>query len=180
MDNEALNNIDDESEPLKGQKIPHIDEKTQSPAKTPEMEEPSIEEQQNALPKDKLYHWQACQMAKSLIDNTINKSLENYQRYPNVPSSAVFEDPWYHLLKGKKVEDTAITMAIREHGLSRASASTSLQPLTSIDDGTYDDVKGEYSEDSHYNFDNQEAIIDRAIAEAINQKGLSVLGTDNG
>lgn len=36
------------------------------------------------------------------------------------PASYPFEDPWYHLFRGNQMEDTAVTMAIRNYGLVRS------------------------------------------------------------
>lgn len=65
--------------------------------------------------REKLRCWQACQVAQGFVNNTINSVLENYRKSP--PSSHRFEDPWYCLLRGNQMEDTAVSMAIRNHGL---------------------------------------------------------------
>ena len=75
------------------------------------------EEELDRRAREKLRGWQACQVAKSFVDNTINRVLENYIMSP--PFSYPFEDPWYRLFRGNQMEDTAVTMAIRNHGLVR-------------------------------------------------------------
>lgn len=80
-----------------------------------ERHDESISEEDDRRAREKLRCWQACQVAKGFVDNTINRVLENYHKSPAM--SHPFEDPWYCFLHGNQMEDTAVSMAIRNHGL---------------------------------------------------------------
>lgn len=88
-----------------------------------------INEEEDRLAREKLRRWQACQVAKSFVDNTINRVVANYRM--SSPTSPPFEDPWYCLLRGNRMEDTAVSMAIRNYGLVPA---LNLIPICSLDD----------------------------------------------
>lgn len=155
--------------------------------------------------REKLRGWQACQVAKGFVDNTINRVLENYIMSP--PLTYPFEDPWCRLFRSNQMEDTAVTMAIRNHGLVRSMDFAQAQSLfeermpdfprnlsgvspqiatTSADASLLTDSEaastsgeGDWSEDK-YDSDQQQDFLDRAVAEAIKKKGLSALSVDYG
>lgn len=58
-----------------------------------------------------LERWQACQVAKGFVDNTINRVMENYILGPQADPSQ------FRLFRGTEMENTAVMMAIRNHGL---------------------------------------------------------------
>lgn len=76
-----------------------------------------IDKEEDQQSREKLRGWQTAQVARGLVDNTINHVLEKYRMSP--PASYPFEDPWYLLLRGNGMEDTAVTMAIRNYGIFR-------------------------------------------------------------
>lgn len=76
--------------------------------------------------REKLKRWQACQVAKGYVDNTINVVLENYIMVTS--SSCSVEESRFQLFRGNDMEDTAVMMAIRNHGLVQ---STGLIPQSS-------------------------------------------------
>ncbi|XP_043671571.1 uncharacterized protein LOC122630766 [Vespula pensylvanica] len=68
--------------------------------------------------REKLRRWQACQVAKGFVDNTINKMLENFI----VPSESYsLGDPEFRVFRGNDMENTAVMMAIRNHGLVQST-----------------------------------------------------------
>ncbi|XP_016921984.1 uncharacterized protein LOC108003914 isoform X2 [Apis cerana] len=69
--------------------------------------------------REKLKRWQACQVAKGYVDNTINKVLENY--IMGTSSSYSLEESRFQLFRGNDMEDTAVMMAIRNHGLVQSA-----------------------------------------------------------
>ncbi|OXU17139.1 hypothetical protein TSAR_006437 [Trichomalopsis sarcophagae] len=164
-----------------------------------------IDEEEDRRAREKLRGWQACQVAKGFVDNTINRVLENYITSP--PASYPFEDLWYRLFRGNQMEDTAITMAIRNHGLGRSLdlaqspsllaervsnvpqnsentqapvATTSSEALLLTDsEAASNSGEGDWLDDT-YDSDHQQDFLDRAVAEAIKKKGLSTLSVDYG
>ncbi|XP_023246650.1 uncharacterized protein LOC111643305 [Copidosoma floridanum] len=118
--------------------------------------------------------------------------------------SGTFQDPWYCLFRGNRIEDTAISAAIRNYGLIRsldinslvdekapnvpqssetvqesAAAMSSEAMLTSLDKaGNSSEVESWLT--STYDSDHQQDFLDRAVAEAIKKKGLSALSVDYG
>ncbi|XP_050596844.1 uncharacterized protein LOC126925392 [Bombus affinis] len=71
--------------------------------------------------REKLKRWQACQVAKGYVDNTINVVLENYIMVTS--SSYSVEESRFQLFRGNDMEDTAVMMAIRNHGLVQSGQS---------------------------------------------------------
>ncbi|KOC61603.1 hypothetical protein WH47_05750 [Habropoda laboriosa] len=71
------------------------------------------------LAREKLKRWQACQVAKGYVDNTINKVLENY--IMGTSTSYSLEESRFQLFRGNDMEDTAVMMAIRNHGLVQSA-----------------------------------------------------------
>ncbi|XP_015182188.1 PREDICTED: uncharacterized protein LOC107069406 [Polistes dominula] len=63
--------------------------------------------------REKLRRWQACQVATGVVDNTINNMLEDL--IPNESFSV--EETEFRLLRESDMENTAVMMAIRNHGL---------------------------------------------------------------
>lgn len=64
---------------------------------------------------EKLKKWQACQVAQGFIDNAVNKLLENCTS--GIPTFDVLEESISQLFARNDMVDTAVTMAIRNHGL---------------------------------------------------------------
>lgn len=87
--------------------------------KTPYESEHTVQDAENVEQEDierreKLRRWQACQVAKGFVDNTINKMLENFI----LPAESYsVEDPECRVFRGNDMENTAVMMAIRNHGL---------------------------------------------------------------
>lgn len=73
--------------------------------------------------REKLKRWQACQVAKGYVDNTINVVLENYIMVTS--SSYSVEESRFQLFRGNDMEDTAVMMAIRNHGLVQSAGLVS-------------------------------------------------------
>ncbi|XP_060830601.1 uncharacterized protein LOC132915003 [Bombus pascuorum] len=73
--------------------------------------------------REKLKRWQACQVAKGHVDNTINVVLENYIMVTS--SSYSVEESRFQLFRGNDMEDTAVMMAIRNHGLVQSAGLVS-------------------------------------------------------
>lgn len=69
--------------------------------------------------REKLKRWQACQVAKGFVDNTINKIVENY--IAGASSPYPLEESMFQLFGGNDTEDAAVTMAIRNHGLVQST-----------------------------------------------------------
>ncbi|XP_063974525.1 uncharacterized protein LOC135161143 [Diachasmimorpha longicaudata] len=166
---------------------------------------PEIEtefERTERLIREKLRRWQACQMAKGFVDNTINRVMENYILGPQVDASQ------FRLFRGNEMEDTAVMMAIRNHGLVHSgqfedenpiyqSFSTSMErekfsesmnfgiPLgatsstimsSSGHEGNCEDGVKDKNDDGG----DEQDFLERAVAEAIKIKGLSALSVDYG
>ncbi|CAK9817830.1 hypothetical protein ANTPLA_LOCUS9506 [Anthophora plagiata] len=71
------------------------------------------------LAREKLKRWQACQVVKGYVDNTINKVLEKY--IMETSTSYSLEESRFQLFRGNDMEDTAVMMAIRNHGLVQSA-----------------------------------------------------------
>lgn len=83
----------------------------------PPVEEVEAQEfdEEERLSREKLKGWQALQVAKGFVDNTINRVMERYIMAST--GSFFLEDPWMRSFRGDEMEDTAVSMAIRNHGL---------------------------------------------------------------
>ncbi|KAK1117568.1 hypothetical protein K0M31_016598 [Melipona bicolor] len=92
--------------------------------------------------REKLKRWQACQVAKGYVDNTINKVLENYIMVTS--SSYSLEESRFQLFRGNDMEDTAVLMAIRNHGLVQSAG------LVSQSNAFYSDKAPGYWTNSEY------------------------------
>lgn len=92
--------------------------------------------------REKLKRWQACQVAKGYVDNTINKVLENYIMVTS-PSYSL-EESRFQLFRGNDMEDTAVLMAIRNHGLVQSAG------LVSQSNAFYSDKAPGYWTNSEY------------------------------
>lgn len=82
--------------------------------------------------REKLKRWQACQVTKGSVDNTINRMLENYITASSLSYS--LEDSRFCLFGGNDMENTAVMMAIRNHGLVQSAELVS-QPDTFYNNG---------------------------------------------
>ncbi|KAK9301780.1 hypothetical protein QLX08_005981 [Tetragonisca angustula] len=149
--------------------------------------------------REKLKRWQACQVAKGYVDNTINKVLENYIMVTS--SSYSLEESRFQLFRGNDMEDTAVLMAIRNHGLVQSAGlvsqsnafysdkapgywtntTTSASSLRLNDSKSEEDYnRFDWDLDKIDESDQQENFLERAVAEAIKKKGLSALSVDYG
>ncbi|XP_051162922.1 uncharacterized protein LOC127282607 [Leptopilina boulardi] len=72
-------------------------------------------DEEERLSREKLKGWQAFQVAKGFVDNTINHVMEHY--IMATTGNFFLEDPWMRSFHGDEMEDTAVSMAIRNHGL---------------------------------------------------------------
>ncbi|XP_023246658.1 uncharacterized protein LOC106643584 isoform X2 [Copidosoma floridanum] len=187
--------------PAKRQKI--LENQSEAELEPPDPENPEevvIDEEEDRRSREKLRCWQTCQVIRGFIDNAINSAIENCSMSP----SGTFQDPWYCLFRGNRIEDTAISAAIRNYGLIRsldinslvdekapnvpqssetvqesAAAMSSEAMLTSLDKaGNSSEVESWLT--STYDSDHQQDFLDRAVAEAIKKKGLSALSVDYG
>ncbi|XP_058807764.1 uncharacterized protein LOC131673639 isoform X2 [Phymastichus coffea] len=161
-----------------------------------------IDQEEDRRARAKLNSWQACQVAKGFVDDAINRVLENYIISP--PASYPFEDPWYRLFQDNQMEDTAVSMAIRNYGLVRSldltqspslvnecisnvpeNSENTQAPTTTattnplLIDSEAASTSGDWLDDT-YDSDHQQNFLDRAVAEAIKKKGLSTLTVDYG
>lgn len=77
-----------------------------------------------------IYRWQTRQMAKAVVDNTINKVLEGMGFTP-LPHDAedIFDDVMFNpppVVAGN-IEDEAVLMAIQHHGLQKPCTCSHIQ-----------------------------------------------------
>ncbi|XP_011300306.1 uncharacterized protein [Fopius arisanus] len=150
------------------------------------------------LIREQLRRWQACQVAKGFVDNTINRVMENYILGPQADASQ------FRLFRGTDMEDTAVMMAIRNHGLVHSgqledegndiyqSFSNSLErdesknfgiPLAATSSKTSPSGVDNCQENMRDKIDDggdEQDFLERAVAEAIKIKGLSALSVDYG
>ncbi|XP_031829957.1 uncharacterized protein LOC116425861 [Nomia melanderi] len=82
--------------------------------KNSDTKEETIEDPEH-VQYEKLKKWQMCQVAKGFLDNTINKVLENY--IMGAPPSYPLDESRFQWIRENDMEDTAVLMAIRNHGL---------------------------------------------------------------
>lgn len=156
--------------------------------------------------EEKLKLWQAFQEEEGSMDNTINEVLA-YYRMMHPPDPLEEESSVgsrFHLsYRRNDMEDTAVTMAIRNHGLVQ-SADLALQPpyckcigvncsfsskcMYELEDFPYGAVYSTVETgkcdaldaDKVYECDQPEDFLERAVGEAIKKKGLSALSVDYG
>ncbi|KAL6261244.1 hypothetical protein P5V15_008767 [Pogonomyrmex californicus] len=155
--------------------------------------------------EEKLKLWQAFQEEEGSMDNNINEILA-YYRMMHPPDSLEEESVGSRLhlsYRGSDMEDTAVTMAIRNHGLVQ-SAELALQPhyckcigvdcsfsskcMYELEDFPYGAVYSNVETgrcnsldaDKVYECDQPEDFLERAVGEAIKKKGLSALSVDYG
>ncbi|XP_011060959.1 PREDICTED: uncharacterized protein LOC105149913 [Acromyrmex echinatior] len=156
--------------------------------------------------EEKLKLWQAFQEEEGSMDNSINEVLAYYRMmHPPDPLEEESVGSRFHMLyRGNTVmEDTAVTMAIRNHGLVQ-SAELPLQPhyckcigvdcsfsskcMYELEDFPYGAVYSNVETgrcnaldaDKVYECDQPEDFLERAVGEAIKKKGLSALSVDYG
>lgn len=155
--------------------------------------------------EEKLKLWQAFQEEEGSMDNSINEVLAYYRMmHPPDPLEEESVGSRFHLsYRGNDMEDTAVTMAIRNHGLVQ-SAELALQPhyckcigvdcsfsskcMYELEDFPYGTVYSNVETgrcnaldaDKVYECDQPEDFLERAVGEAIKKKGLSALSVDYG
>lgn len=155
--------------------------------------------------EEKLKLWQAFQEEEGSMDNSINEVLAYYRMmHPPDPLEEESVGSRFHMsYRGNDMEDTAVTMAIRNHGLVQ-SAELPLQPhyckcigvdcsfsskcMYELEDFPYGAVYSNIETgrcnaldtDKVYECDQPEDFLERAVGEAIKKKGLSALSVDYG
>lgn len=155
--------------------------------------------------EEKLKLWQAFQEEEGSMDNSINEVLAYYRMmHPPDPLEEESIGSRFHLsYRGNDMEDTAVTMAIRNHGLVQ-SAELALQPhyckcigvdcsfsskcMYELEDFPYGAIYSNVETgrcdaldaDKVYECDQPEDFLERAVGEAIKKKGLSALSVDYG
>ncbi|KAL0127226.1 hypothetical protein PUN28_005493 [Cardiocondyla obscurior] len=155
--------------------------------------------------EEKLKLWQAFQEEEGSMDNSINEVLAYYRMmHPPDPLEEESVGSRFHLsYRGNDMEDTAVTMAIRNHGLVQ-SAELALQPhyckcigvdcsfsskcMYELEDFPYGTVYSNVESgrcnaldaNKVYECDQPEDFLERAVGEAIKKKGLSALSVDYG
>ncbi|XP_049791612.1 uncharacterized protein LOC126198986 [Schistocerca nitens] len=124
-----------------------------------------------------LHRWQARQVARCFVDNTINRVLEDMGLVPlppgNVPPPPLLEDGTEQSSVDSRggghteLEDEAVLMAIHSHGLQRPSTLTQQQrhrQTVPVCSAPTEPVVAEHSD-----------FLDAAVAVAIEKKGLGTL-----
>ncbi|XP_078041364.1 uncharacterized protein LOC144472288 isoform X2 [Augochlora pura] len=143
--------------------------------------------------REKLIKWQMCQLTAAFLDNIMNKSLENYVM--GTSSSYPLQESRFQAIRGNDMEDTAVLMAIRSHGLVRSvelvsqsngfysgnfgnfgnsiatTSADSIRLNNSSNMEDYNDWDLDKVDDNYQ----QENFLERAVAEAIKKKGLIAL-----
>ncbi|XP_065157356.1 uncharacterized protein [Atheta coriaria] len=117
-----------------------------------------------------LEQWQASQMAKGYIDNTINSLLEMWKIAPF--DSDVMED----LENDEQVEDEGILMAIQSHGLQ--TSAPALQSHSKPTDATTSHKTAAFRTANNTpvaieSVDNDDQFLSAAVSAAIKKKGLT-------
>ncbi|XP_018322254.1 uncharacterized protein LOC108734971 [Agrilus planipennis] len=133
-------------------------------------------------PKNQDYYlqkWQARQLAKGFIDNTINKVLESWKISP-FDATDLIETCENDTL----VEDRGILMAIQSHGLQSNVDGNSLYPvndpyqseISSFSDSDLENYQNAQNElmktDSNEAVNDPTTFLDTAVSFAIQKKGL--------
>ncbi|KAF5285437.1 hypothetical protein FQA39_LY16691 [Lamprigera yunnana] len=124
-----------------------------------------------------LQRWQARQVAKGYMDNTINRVLETYMFNQCIDASDLVEDCG----NDDQVEDEGILMAIQSHGLQ--SADNNWNGLNTKWDNEIESNKiEEFALDNYQNIHNEmlkskitdeNNFLEAAVSVAIQKKGLS-------
>lgn len=115
-----------------------------------------------------LQKWQARQIARGYIDNTINSVLENWSN-TNAPFDA--EDFVENCINDGHVEDEGILMAIQAHGLQ--SKETSQQRSTAEAEQLNDSTRQKLDVRNEADFVYPVDVLNTAILVAIEKEGLS-------
>lgn len=159
--------------------------------------------------RERLKRWQARQVAKAFVDNTINRVLENYVVAPPFGEHS-------REARANDMEDRAVAMAIRNHGLVQPAnfipdpsprspersvndywigeqevqvhCTCPLSEQSGIEDAAGASTEGFGREETHDCWvgdkgdenNQQQDFLERAVAEAIKKKGLSALSVDYG
>ncbi|XP_029179149.1 uncharacterized protein LOC114946673 [Nylanderia fulva] len=161
--------------------------------------------------EEKLKLWQAFQEEEGSMDNSVNEVLAYYRMMPPLMHPPLLEEDSVgsrlHLsYRGNDMEDTAVTMAIRNHGLVQSvelavephyyrkrlgvdcSFSSVFKCMYELKDFPYETVYSNVETgrcnaldaDKVYECDQPEDFLERAVGEAIKKKGLSALSVDYG
>jgi len=149
--------------------------------------------------EEKLKSWQAFQEKEGSMDNNVNEILDYYRKLrPLVSEEEVSVDQlarFHFTFKENDMEDTAVAMAIRNHGLVQStklalegryckcrrklldSAMLSCEPVVSNVETKRCNT---LDTDKVYECDQPEDFLERAVGVAIKKKGLSALSVDYG
>lgn len=161
--------------------------------------------------EEKLKLWQAFQEEEGSMDNSVNEVLAYYRMMPPLMHPPLLEEDSVgsrlHLsYRGNDMEDTAVTMAIRNHGLVQSvelavephfyrkrigvdcSFSSVFKCMYELEDFPYGTVYSNVETgrcnalepEKIYECDQPEDFLERAVGEAIKKKGLSALSVDYG
>ncbi|XP_075235520.1 uncharacterized protein LOC142332786 [Lycorma delicatula] len=148
-----------------------------------------------------VHRWQTRQMAKAVVDNTINKVIEDMGIVPLDHDTDGFLDEAYETFQSPRnpanLEDAAVMMAIQSHGLQQKKCSCQnlpsesnaviqrtpfhhRPPYSSIQQEatSSNNVDGnvETTQQPHFEHD----FLAQAVAVAIQKKGLNAFNTDHG
>lgn len=148
------------------------------------------------------------QVVRGFVDNAINRIVERHLRLPQWSIGSMHECHFPRFLSNNEMEDAAVQMAIRNHGLVQsiqstdeyktnfcnaeeqlqmssqfspgASESTATSSSSSLKDFTADVTQAEWNAGRVDEPSQQHDFLERAVAEAIKKKGLSTLSVDYG
>lgn len=158
--------------------------------------------------EEKLKLWQAFQEEEGSMDNSINEVMAYYRMmHPSDPLEEDSISSRFHLsYRRNDMEDTAVMMAIRNHGLVQ-SAEMAFHPhyckcigvdsfsskcmykvenfpygavYSNVETGRCNMRLDALDTDKVYECDQPKDFLERAIDEAIKKKGLSALSVDYG
>ncbi|EZA59469.1 uncharacterized protein LOC105275256 [Ooceraea biroi] len=158
--------------------------------------------------EEKLKSWQAFQEKEGSMDNNVNEILDYYRKmHPLVSEDEVSVDQlarFHFRFKENDMEDTAVAMAIRNHGLVQSTklalqgryckCRRKLMHSAIPSECTYEGElscgpvisnvetrrRNAFDADKVYECDQPEDFLERAVGVAIKKKGLSALSVDYG
>ncbi|KAF5282111.1 hypothetical protein FQR65_LT14429 [Abscondita terminalis] len=122
-----------------------------------------------------LHKWQARQVAKGYMDNTINHVLETYMTPPFDASELID-----NCENDGQVEDEGILMAIQSHGLhsnddnwNQSHSDTSFIKPQDIEEFALDNYQNVHNELFKNKITDESNFLEAAVSVAIQKKGLS-------
>ncbi|XP_059479813.1 uncharacterized protein LOC132199243 [Neocloeon triangulifer] len=114
---------------------------------------------------EELKCWQTEQLARGILDNTLNRMLEHSGQAPDNPVNEV------------AVEHEAVLMAIQSHGLQRFQQPVEREP--SPPPLAYPSSSSSSGDNTVFGRLEHDSFLDAAVAVAIQKKGLSVFTSAN-